>query len=152
LEGQLLSEKRQAHRSHVASNKYRSLHKDFYNTWQISQFTTQIDNKAYKNKKKTLFGIFIKQFVCNKKFNIEYLQLSRVDFIHFLFMHWQTSHFHIQVKMNSQIYSNPIPSDFEPIITHQVPIPWIFNKQSCIKFKSLKITNESCSIPRYKFH
>jgi len=38
-------------------------------------------------------------------------------------MHSQTSQFHIQVKINSQDYSNPVPRDFEPMITHQVPIP-----------------------------
>jgi len=43
-------------------------------------------------------------------------------------MNSQTSQFHIQVKINSQDYSNPIPSDFELIITYQVPIPWILNK------------------------
>jgi len=37
-------------------------------------------------------------------------------------MHSQTSQFQFHVKINSQEYSNPIPSDFESIITHQVPI------------------------------
>jgi len=67
-------------------------------------------------------------------------------------MYSQASQFHIQVKINLLIYSNSIPSDFEPIITHQSPIPWIINKQSCIKFRILWITNESYSIPRYKLH
>jgi len=52
------------------------------------------------------------------KFNIQYIQLSRLDFIPFILMHSQTSQFHIQVKINSQDYSNPIPSNFEPMITH----------------------------------
>jgi len=58
-----------------------------------------------------------------QKFNIDYIQLSRLYFIHFILMHSQTSQFQFHVKINSLEYSNPIPSDFEPIITHQVPIP-----------------------------
>jgi len=38
-------------------------------------------------------------------------------------MHSLTSQFHIQVKINSQDYSNHIPKDFEPMLTHQVSIP-----------------------------
>jgi len=38
-------------------------------------------------------------------------------------MHTQTSQFHIQVKINSPMYLNLIPNDFEPMITYQVPIP-----------------------------
>jgi len=51
------------------------------------------------------------------------LQLSRLDFIHFILMHSQTFQFQFHVKFNSQEYSNPIPSDFESMKTHQVPIP-----------------------------
>jgi len=54
--------------------------------------------------------------------------LSRLDFIHFILMHSQTSQCQFHVKINSQEYSNPIPSDFESMIIHQVPIPWILNK------------------------
>jgi len=78
--------------------------------------------------------------VFNKKVNIEYLQLSILDFIHFILMHSQTSQIYNHVKVNSQVCSNPILSDFEPLITHQSLILWIINKQSCIMFKSLKIT------------
>jgi len=39
--------------SHVASDKYHYLLKDLYNTIQLSQFTTQLDNKVHKMK--TLF-------------------------------------------------------------------------------------------------
>jgi len=67
-------------------------------------------------------------------------------------MNSQTSQFQIQVKINSQDYSNCILSNFKHMISHQSPIPWIINKQPRIKFKSLKITNESCSILRYKLH
>jgi len=122
----IVSEKWHVHQSYVASNKYHSFHRDLCNAWQISQLTIQIENKAYKNTKKR-FLYFIKQLVF-KKVNIEYLQLSRLDFIHFILMHSQTSQFHIHVKINSQEYSNPIPGDFEAMITHQVPIPWILNK------------------------
>jgi len=38
-------------------------------------------------------------------------------------MHLKLSQFHIYVKINSQEYSNHIPNDFEPMITHQVSIP-----------------------------
>jgi len=94
--------------------------------------------------------VFYQTIDVQHKFNIEYLQFSR---LYFILMHSQTSQFQFHVKINSQEYSYPIPSDFEPMITHQSPIPWIINKQPCIKFKSLKITtNESCSIYRYKVH
>jgi len=55
------------------------------------------------------------------------VQFSRLGF-HFILIDSQTSEFHIQVKINSQDYSNHIPSDFEPMITHQVQIPLILNK------------------------
>jgi len=58
-----------------------------------------------------------------KKFNIDYIQLSRLDFIHFIHMHSQTSQFQFHAKINSQKYSNPIPRNFESMITHQVQIP-----------------------------
>jgi len=125
----LLSEKWQVHRSHVASNKYRSLHRNLCNTWQLSQFTTQIDNKAHKNTKK-LFLIFYQTVGVQHKFNIDYIQLSRLDFIHFILMHSQTSQFQFHAKINTQKYSNPIPSDFESMITHQISIPWILNKSN----------------------
>jgi len=54
----IISEKRQVHRSHVASNKYRSLHRDLCNTWQISQFTTQINNKAYKTERNSFWYFY----------------------------------------------------------------------------------------------
>jgi len=47
-----VSGKRQVHRSHTTNNKYRSLHRDLCNTWQLLQFTAQIHNKAHKNTKK----------------------------------------------------------------------------------------------------
>jgi len=58
-----------------------------------------------------------------QKFNIDYIQLSRLYFIHFILMHSQTSQFQFHVKINSREYLNPIPSDFESMITHQVLIP-----------------------------
>ena len=115
------------HRSHVASNKYRSLHRDLCNTWQLSQFTTQINYKAHKNTKK-LFLVFYQTVGVQHKFNIDYIQLSILDFIHFIPMHSQTSQFQFYAKINSQKYLNPISSDFESMITHQVSIPWIINK------------------------
>jgi len=139
------------YRSHVASNKHHSLHRDLCNTWQLSQFITQLDNKFHINTQKLVL-VFYQTIGVQQKFNTEFLQLPRLDFIHFILMHSQTSQFQFHVKINSQEYSNPIPSDFEPIITHQVPIRWIFNKQPCNRFKRLKITNESCSIPKYKLH
>jgi len=57
-----------------------------------------------------------------QKFKIEYIQISRLDFIHFIRMHSQTCQLYFHVKINSQEYSNPIPSDFESMITHQVSI------------------------------
>jgi len=39
--------------------------------------------------------------------------LSRLDFIHFTHRHSQISQLQIQVKINSQDYSNPIPNDFK---------------------------------------
>jgi len=42
-------------------------------------------------------------------------------------------------KINSQLYANLIPSDFESMITHQVSIPLILNKQTCIKIKSIRL-------------
>jgi len=117
----------QVHQLHVASNKYRSLHKDLCNTWKLSQFTTQIHNKAHKNTKK-LFLVFYQTVGVQQKFNIDYIQLSILDFIHIILLHSQTSQFQFHVKINSQEYSNPIPSDFDSMITHQVLIPWILNK------------------------
>jgi len=58
-----------------------------------------------------------------QKFNIDYIQLSRLDFIHIILIHSQTSQFQFHAKINSQKYSNPIPSNFESMITHQVSIP-----------------------------
>jgi len=80
--GLLVGEKWQVHRSHVASHKYRSLHRDLCNTWQLSQFTTQLDNRVHKKTKK-LFLVFYQTIGVQQNFNIEYLQLSRLDFIHF---------------------------------------------------------------------
>jgi len=74
-----------------------------------------------------LFLVFLSNSWCAIRNLTEYLQLSRLDFIHFILMHSQTSQFQFHVKINSQEYSNPIPRDFEPMITHQVPIPWILN-------------------------
>jgi len=37
-------------------------------------------------------------------------------------MHHQSPQLHIHVKINAQIYSNLIPNDFEPMISHQVSI------------------------------
>jgi len=67
--------------------------------------------------------VFYQTVGVEHKFNIDYIQLSRLDFIHFILMHSQTSQFQFHAKINSQKYSNPIPSDCESMITHQVPIP-----------------------------
>jgi len=128
LHDSLLGEKRLVHRSHVASNKYRSLYRDLCNTWQLSQFTTQIDNKAHKNTKKIFFVLYQTVGV-QQKFNIDYIQLSILDFIHFILMHSQTSQFQFYAKINSQKYSNPIPSNFKSMVIHQVSIPWILTSQ-----------------------
>jgi len=65
-------------------------------------------------------------------------------------MHSKLSQFHIHIKINSQEYSNPIPRAFEPMITHQVSIPWIINKWNHALVSRSKITNEPSSIPKYK--
>jgi len=76
---------------------------------------------SHKNTKK-LFLVFYQTISVQQKFNIDYIQLLRLDFIHFIPMHSQTSQFQFHVKINSQEYSNPISSDSESMITHQVPI------------------------------
>jgi len=81
---------------------------------------------SHKNTKK-LFLVFYQTISVQQKFNIDYIQLLRLDFIHFIPMHSQTSQFQFHVKINSQEYSNPISSDSESMITHQVPILWILN-------------------------
>jgi len=55
----------------------------------MTNLTIHNSNKqqSLQKHKESFFSILIKQLVCNKKFNIEYLQLSRVDFIHFILMH-----------------------------------------------------------------
>jgi len=45
-------------------------------------------------------------------------------------MHSQTSQFQFHAKINLQKYTNAIPSNFESMITHQVPISWILNKSN----------------------
>jgi len=77
--------------------------------------------QSSQNTKK-LFSIFYQIVGVQHKFNIDYILLSRLDCIHFILMHSQTSQFQFQVKINSQEYSNPIPSDFESMITHHVLI------------------------------
>jgi len=67
--------------------------------------------------------VFYRTVGVQQKFNIDYIQLLRLDFIHFILMHSQTSQFQFVVKINSQEYSNSIPNDFESMITHQAPIP-----------------------------
>ena len=113
----LVNGKQQVHLSHIASNKYCSLHRDLCNTCQLSQLTTQLDNKVHKNTKKP-FLYFYQTVGVEQEFYIDYLQMSRLDFIHFILIHSQTSQFQFHVKINSQEYSNPIPNDFEPMITH----------------------------------
>jgi len=67
--------------------------------------------------------VFYQTIGVQQKFNIDYIQFSRLDFIHFILMHSQISQFQFHIKINSQEYSNHIPNDFESMITHQVPIP-----------------------------
>ena len=50
------------------------------------------NDKDHRNTKKT-FSVFYQTIIVQQKFYIEYLQLSRVDFIHFILMHSQTSQF-----------------------------------------------------------
>jgi len=78
--------------------------------------------QRYKSTKK-LFLLFYQTIDMQQKFNIDYIQLSRIDFIHFILMYSQTSQFKFHVKINLKEYLNLIPSDFEFMITHQVPIP-----------------------------
>jgi len=54
----VVSEKQQIHRSHIASNKYCSLHMDLCNTWQILQFTTQLDTMITKIQRNWSFWVF----------------------------------------------------------------------------------------------
>lgn len=69
----------------------------------MSPFTIYNSTKQQNSSKHKNF-FFIKQLKCNKKVNIEYVQMSKLHFNHFIFMHSQTLKFRIQVKINSQIY------------------------------------------------
>jgi len=64
---------------------------------------------------KKLFLVCYQIVGVQHKFNIDYIQLSILDFIHFILMHSQTSQFQFHVKINSQEYSNPILSDYESL-------------------------------------
>jgi len=50
--------------------------------------------------------VFYQTVGVQQKFNIDYIQLSRLDFIPFILIHSQTSQFQFNVKINSQEYSN----------------------------------------------
>jgi len=86
----------------------------------LTNLTIHNSNRQQSSQKhkETLFGILSNNW-CAQKFNIDYIQLSKLDFI---LMHSQTSQFQFQVKINSKEYSNHIPSDFKSMITHQVLI------------------------------
>jgi len=46
---------------------------------------------------RNIFLVFYQTVGVQQKFNIDYIQLSRLDFIHFILMHSQTSQFQFQV-------------------------------------------------------
>ena len=101
---------------------YRFLHRTC--ATHDKSHNSQLKQKTKLTKtQRNIFLVFYQIVGVQQKFNIDYIQLSRLDFIHFILMHSQKSQFQLHAKINSQKYSNPIPSNFESMITHQVPFP-----------------------------
>jgi len=67
-------------------------------------------------------------------------------------MHIQLSQFRILVKINSQRYSNPIPSDFEPMIIHWVQFLESSTSKLALSSIVLRLLMNHILFLRYNLH